>query len=179
LKLASELEKEGKKGSITAIDGSPLLSRLMQAQSDKKDETEYGSYILTYILSLLYQTVEKSMTEEIVKCESWEDKLECFLELAADQKIYSKSYLRNVANSALNRAKIIKNTSDEQLDFIRLYSCTFIRPTQLTREHESECYNFDTFFEQKIDVINLEGNHQTVIDNPDLVIVLNKLHSKI
>lgn len=164
---------------ITNIDGAPdILSAAVKLQAENKTENEFYDYILNYSLIMIYQSVDKGMLELIIAEETWERKLEKFLELASAQETFSINYLRLIMNALVNRARSMMYET-ETLGYLDKTKCTLIKPTEELVLNSSENYDLNKYFEQDVEVINLEGNHQSVLDNPKLISVLNDVHSKI
>lgn len=177
--LSTYLESKGKKGYVTNIDGSPVgLNHLTRNELKNKTEAEFDNYILTYIASILDQNIDKSLFNFFANYQSWDEKLEKFLEIVSHQSLYTTDVFRSVMNALRNRIESMRYET-EDLGYVLNTRCTLIKPTEEFMLLKSENLELDKYFKQEIDIIQLEGNHQSIIENPELVIKLNEIHSSI
>lgn len=178
INLASIFEKSGKKGRVTVIDGSPeMFETILKNQRLGHDELQ--DFVLCYIVSIFYQNVERSKFSCFLLEKTWEAKcnktVELILELGYQ---YSKEDLYHCLNACYSRAMIMSGIPKGSLGFIRNSKCLFIRPTEETLKHENETYDMKDYFEQNVDVTHIEGNHQSIISNLQMVKILNQIHDE-
>jgi len=177
--IGTFLESRGKKGYISNIDGSPIvLNAVTRIRCQRRTEGEFNDYILTHISSLIDQNIDKSLLKVFANYESWDEKLEKFLEITSYQHLYTKETFRSVINAFRNRLNTVINEI-EDLGYLQSTKCTLFKPSDDFARMESENQELDKYFKQSIDVLTLDGNHQSIIENPKLVTILNDIHKKI
>ncbi|KAL7036629.1 hypothetical protein ACKWTF_008882 [Chironomus riparius] len=177
--LGTFLESRGKKGHISNIDGSPVvLNTVTRIQCQRRTEGEFNDYILTYISSLIDQNIDKNLFKVFANYETWDEKLEKFLEITSYQHLYTKDVFRSVVNAFRNRINSVIYEI-EDLGYLQSTKCTLFKPSDDFAPLESENLELEKYFKQSIDVFKLEGNHQSIIENPKLVTILNDIHKKI
>lgn len=180
INLASVFEKCGIKGRVTVIDGSVKMFRgIMNSQGKDQTEEELQNYVLAYLVSLFYQNVDRSKLAYLLEEKSWDGKCNKTLDFVLSLGYqYSKEDLRHCFNACYNRAHIMATITDGSLGYIKNSKCLFVRPTEVTYEHENESYDMIDYFEQNVDVAHVEGNHQTIISNPKMAEILKNVHFK-
>lgn len=177
---ASELEKSGMKGRVSVIDGSAVMFRsIMDSQGISQSEEELQNYVLAYLVSVFYQNVERSKFKYLSEEKDWDGKCNKTLDLVLELGYqYSKDDLRHCFNACYNRGLIMANTNEGTLGYVNLSNCLFVRPTVPTYDCKNECYDMESYFKEKVEVVYVEGNHQTVVSNPELADILMKIHDK-
>lgn len=176
LSLAEKLEKQGKTGHITFIDGAPLLVKTLAQERYKinTDEAIQNS-VIAHIFQNVFSNIDDDFVKDVFTQPTWNDKIERIIEFADSQKLYGKEYLKLMMHALVNRIKIILNT-DIKICNVDSSTSTLIRPTTPSVANISENYDLDVNFKRKVDVIYLEGNHFTVLENPLLLEKLHELH---
>lgn len=178
LKLAEKLEAEGKYGVITFLDGAPSLIRALASDHYKNsnDEASIQNSVINYIFSIAFGTVDDNFVTKVSSLETWNEKVDLILEFTNMQKQYGKEYLRSIVNALVNRVKIIM-TTDVKVSSLKSTLATLVRPTIASVKNISENYDLDVNFKEKVDVLYLEGNHFSLLENPLLLETLNNVHS--
>jgi fatty acid synthase len=179
MKLTCLLEALGKKVFITNIDGAPdVLSYAVQLQIENKTENEYYDYVLCYTLSVINQNIDKEMLDAIITETSWDTKIVKFIEYVSTQKGFNPDQLRSSMKAVTNRGWIMMNDTGK-LGYLDNTKCALIKPSDEMVVHSQENYGLNKFFKQDVKIINLEGNHHSVLENPKLSQIVNELHSQI
>lgn len=178
LKLAEKLEAEGKYGVITFLDGAPTLIRALASDHYKNsnDEASIQNSVIIYIFSNVFGTVDDNFVNKVSSLGTWNEKVDLILEFTNMQKQYGKEYLRSILNALVNRVKIIM-TTDVKISSLKSTLATLVRPTIASVKNISENYDLDVNFKEKVDVMYLEGNHFSLLENPLLLETLNNVHS--
>lgn len=169
------------KGRVTVIDGSAAMFRgIVNSQRNRQTEEDLQNYVLAYLVAVFYQNVDRSKFAYLMEEKSWEGKCEKTLDLVLELGYqYSKEDLRHCFNACYNRAQIMSTITDGSLGYVKHSKCLFVRPTEVTFEHENESYDMELYFKEKVEVAHVEGNHQTIISNPKMVEILKNVHDKL
>lgn len=178
IQLASELEKSGRKGRVTVIDGSVAMFRdIISSRGIDQTEEQLQDYVLSYLVSISYQNVDRSKFTYLLDEKTWEAKCNKTIDLVLEKgHQYSREDLKHCFNACYNRTRIMRN--GDKLGFVKHSKCLFIRPSERTFEHEKETYELEDNFEEKIEVAQFEGNHQTILSNPKMAEIINIINDK-
>lgn len=179
LKMAQKLESLGKTGHITFIDGAPDLIKTLALETYKMDsDAEIQNSVIKHIFANVYSNIGEDFAKEVLSQPSWAEKVEKIVELSTVQKVYGKEYLKLMLNALVNRIKIILKT-DTKISSIEHCSSTLLRPNTMSVTNISESYELDKNFKKKVEVIFMDGNHFSILENPKLVEQLNTTHSQL
>lgn len=177
LKLAELLEKRGKSGRITFIDGAPAMLKTVASETYKaQTEEEIQNAVLAFSFTVLFKTIDETFVKECLCQPTWKEKVEKATSHQEAQKAYNKDYLELMLNAIVKRVQIMLS-SDIKLCSAERTQATLIRPTKATLSNATECYDLDVNFKDKVDVKYLEGDHFSVLENPEMIATLNNLHS--
>lgn len=169
------MESEGKVGKITFIDAAPALSRtFVSLQYESLTDEQIQNKMIEALAWILW---EKSVdVQSITSLPSWDEKISKVLTFVTDQEKYGKEYLRIVLNAAFNRSKIALY-SDIKISSLTRTKATLIRPTVAWVSKDiDEKYDLQVNFQKDVHLIRLEGNHFTLLENPSLLKVIQKIH---
>lgn len=163
---------------MTLIDGSPEMLRTLSENNRKSGgEIELQNYVLAYIVSLIYQNVDRSKFAYLLEEISWDEKCNRTLNLALELGYqYSPEDLKHTINACYSRALLISSITKDHFGTVKNSKCLFLRPTEVTLEHPNPSYDLSDYFEQPVDVAYVEGNHQTMICSPKMIEILNNIH---
>lgn len=190
LRVASLLEKLGKYGHVISIDGSPtFLKRLAGGLVESKSvdhQLDDDSLMLLFKQFCDIESFDK-FNSLLTKCKNRQSKLKLFIECLPNKMrtLYSQQYLENMTAAILNRMKIIINLDNENDELAALMNnklksvITLIRPTQASFIDIAEDYGLQNFSEHPVAVKYVEGNHLSVLENPDLANVINNITDSI
>jgi hypothetical protein len=168
------------KGRVTVIDGSATMFRgIMGSQGKNQSEEELQNYVLAYLVSIFYQNVDRSKLAYLTEEQTWDGKCNKTLDLVLELGYqYSKEDLKHCFNACYNRAHIMATITDGTLGYVKDSRCLFVKPTEVTYDHENESYDMENYFKEKVEVAHVEGNHQTIISNPKMAEILKNVHDK-
>lgn len=113
--------------------------------------------------------------QNVLNQPTWPEKVNKLAEFSQEAKVYTKEYLKLMLNALVNRIKLILNT-DTKISSISNSTAILIRPTIASVSNISEDYELSENFKVKLDVLRLEGNHFSILENPILIETLNKHH---
>lgn len=173
------LENDGKFGSVTLIDAAPALVKgkfcIRYTNNQFTDELLQKDIIQFLVSALCENSIDVDST---IKFSTWEENVEQALTLLTNQKVFGKEYLRLMMNALLNRLKII-SSADIKLSSANKSKATLIRPNTPWVPDIDEKYDLQPYFKETVDLIYIDGNHFTILENPSLLGILNKIHSEL
>lgn len=175
LEVAKLLESKGKKGSVTFIDGSPQFIHKVAnlVVPDGNDESIQAIILLT-CSRLLFPDEHNEIVKRVFSHNSWETKLQSFADVAKERSQYSAEYGSKMLTALINRLKISLNA--DKLSLPSLSSSTvvsLIKPSESSAKGLDEDYGLGKLCSQKISVNIIDGNHASMLSNPELVKLLN------
>jgi hypothetical protein len=170
------LEREGKIGHVTFIDGAPNLIKTLATEHYKvhTDEAIQES-VIGHIFSSVFSNLDDDFIKDVLSQTSWLDRCNKIVELASVQGIYGKDFMKLMLNALVNRIKIILNT-DIKVSSINNSKGTLLRPTLASVTTIAENYDLHVNFKENIDVKYFDGNHFSILENPKLWETLNQIH---
>lgn len=169
------------KGHLTIIDGTPeMLGTIVKTHMIGKTQSDFQNYVLGYLVTLMYQNVDsRKKLGYLLTTETWDEKCEKTVDLLLDLGYkYGRDDMKCLLNAYYGRAFLLSEM-EESYSLIEKSTCVFIKPSETTLEHQSETYELKKYFKNKIDVFNVQGNHQSMIDNPEVIRILNDINEKI
>ncbi|KAG5679912.1 hypothetical protein PVAND_009448 [Polypedilum vanderplanki] len=178
IKLAKFFESVGKEIFIANVDGSPsVLSKAVSLHLENKNEKDFYDSVLCYTATIITQNVDKEELDAITKEDTWENKLNKFFECVSSQKTFRKETLRVTMKSVVNRILIMKNDA-EKLEVLKNTKCALIKPSEEIIANQKDNYDLDKYFKQEVKIINLEGDHNSILENEKLPQILNDLYEE-
>lgn len=180
LKLAEILESNGKSGHISFIDGSPLLIKTLTLEHYKvKTDEAIQNSIVGHLLSNIFTTLDDDFVRDVFSQQTWNEKIHKLVHYSEVHNFYKKDYLKLMLIALVNRIKIILNT-DVKISSISKCTSTLIRPNTASLSNVCENYDLDiNFKETKTNIIFLDGNHFTILENPSLLEIITESHKNI
>lgn len=186
VKIASMLEKRGQVGHVILIDGSPAyLKRLAQGLTKTKTTDDDNLLIMVMFRHLCSSDLSEAFMARLSECTDWPMKVDLVVEFLSDEVVatYSREYLHDIIVAILNRLKVVisLNVTDDDVSGVigskLKSSITLVRPTQASFTDIIEDYGLNQYSEHAIDIKYVEGNHLTVLDNPELTNIINNVTS--
>lgn len=180
IKLAAKLESEGKAGRVTFIDGAPaLINSIVVAQFKGLRSEDIENAVIGSVFSKLYTTVDTSKLKEILSQSTWQEKVDKAVAFPDFDALvaYGKDYLKLMAHALLNRIKIVLNTDLKTTPMKA--KPTLIKPTTATVSNISEDFDLQKYFKEELEIMTLEGDHLSILENHSLHAVLNNIHHAI
>lgn len=113
------------------------------------------------------------MQKAYSKCSTWEEKLESIIQNAPTNIGHSEKHQRNVCNSVYRRLKSI--AAYENTIGVLKSSIKLIKPTLHTINYGSEDFGLSAVTEQPVEVIYVDGNHETILYNLDSANEINNM----
>ena len=173
MKLAKVLEQHGKVGRIVLIDGAPKLLKTLAVEQLPENWTDdmVRNIILTMIIISCIPEDNGTIIREILAIPNFDARIK---KLATRQTMYSEEYGLKICSAFVNRliltAKVDLN-SFEKVDA----KFSLIRPSEPSIAEIEEDYELGQYTTKHVAVKYLEGNHATLLDNPNLPAELNNM----
>lgn len=174
MELAKLLESKGKKGSVTLIDGSPqFVHKLANLVVPVPTDENIQGLILLTCTRLLFPDEFQELAKTIFTNKTWETQLAAFVEVGKTRSQYSAGYGSKMLTALINRIKISLNADKINLPTLSSTPLSLIKPTQSSAKDFDEDYGLSKFATQKINIDTIEGDHTSILSNPELIKLLN------
>ena len=171
--VAKALESKGMSGNLFLIDGSPKFIKTITTDQLSEDINE-EFLLLSNVTALAFSVEDSAITlRKILSEKTWDERVQKFVEISRPTSMLSDNYVTRTLNAALNRMKLSIQLDLNKFPLLNQTCVTLIRPSELSVTKIEEDYGLNSYSPIKIDVKFLEGNHQTILDNPKLSEVLN------
>lgn len=175
IKIASTLEKLEKYGKVVLVDGAPKFLQKLGVEHLPQNFTEDDVRSITLINTIFtcYPDDDGTVVKAVLSEKSWDDRIKKFIELYPGEKPYSEDYGVKILNALVNRIMLTSTMSLKEFPRVQNAPVTLIRTTEPTISDVEKDYGLAEYFMNVIDVMYLEGNHATVLDNPKLSETIN------
>lgn len=175
LEIAKLLESKGKTGSVTLIDGSPQFIHKVanQAVPVNTDENIQSIIILTCV-RLLFPEEFHEVAKMVFANNTWEARLQAFVDIGQTKSKYSAEYGSKMLKALVHRLKISLDAGKLSLPTLSKTPISLIRPADSSAKDFEEDYGLGQYSAKKVDVNVIDGNHATILSNPELAKLLNK-----
>lgn len=175
LDIARLLENSGKTGRVLLIDGSPHMMQKLACQITQGHISEYNleASIMSLALGTITLKEKRNYLQLILEAGPWAAKVEKFIELTRDDHKYSDDYSRLMLNTMIERVRLTINQDLSQITPIK-GDIMLVRPTELSVQDIEEDYCLSACTEGHTKLKFLEGNHFTVMENPELPQLINQ-----
>lgn len=177
MKIAAALEDLGKFGKMVFIDGAPKFLKKLSTEylPQNFSEDDVRSITLINTIYACYPDDDGTVVKAVLDVKSWDDRIKKFIELYPGEKPYSEQYGIHIINALVNRIMLTLTMNLNEFTTIKNASCVLIRTTEPTIAEFENDYGLGDYFLNSVNVMHLEGNHATVLDNPKLGETLNGL----
>jgi fatty acid synthase, animal type len=139
-------------------------------------EENVPNLLSAHICTNFFSTVDENFIKKLWTLKTWQEKVE--LMTSVEQNLYGKEYLKLMATALINRIKFVFGI-DAKVTSTLSCTSTLIRPSKNTISNIDEAYNLDENFKKKVEVTYLEGNHFSILENPDLINLLHKINIQV
>lgn len=179
LKLAEEMENRGKKGRLLLIDGSPLFVKSIYyvVGDDVISEEFIENLAITYIISTLYPEGNEKMHRSVLLYSNWDDKITELIKLGEFTQTYSENFNRKCMTAIKNRCKMVTKMNLNDFKTLQTTSISLFLSSQSQHHKIAEDYGLSKYSLQKISIRSIEGDHNTILDNPELAKLINEFSS--
>uniref|UniRef100_A0A182SAE7 oleoyl-[acyl-carrier-protein] hydrolase n=1 Tax=Anopheles maculatus TaxID=74869 RepID=A0A182SAE7_9DIPT len=172
LEIVKRLEARSLQGKLMLIDGSPLyLQRFASHHLSGFDDEHLQMAILTLVLSFVLPTATQDIIKPIMDQSTYLERVDKLMEVARDSNPFSEEYARKMMRVLFYRLKAAMNMSTEAKEKI-------VSPLVLVRSAKigdvEEDYGLSEFTVASLIVKIIDGTHQTMLANPELIEIINK-----
>lgn len=178
LEIASALEEMGMKGHILLIDGSPLwLKQLGYAHIGGTQQVSDEMVQVMLLMVIVNMVFPDDSPEEIIASladfATWPEKVNHLVNLGLKSNLkYSEDYLRKMVSSLYSRLRLVFDFDINAVPKVKS-SITLVRPTEVAVVDIDEDYELSKYTEGTVQLKFIEGNHGTMLDNPQLADIIN------
>lgn len=174
LKLASFLEANGKSGSVILIDGSPqFLHKLSNATIADNSDENIQSMVILPCIRLLFPSEFEEIAKKVFSQTSWETRLKTFVDIGATKSQYTAGYGKQMLNAIVKRVKMCLKADEVEFEKLKTSSITLIKPTNPSVSDLDEDYGLGRYFEKEVKATIVEGDHASILKNPELLKLIN------
>lgn len=178
LEIAHALEEAGMKGHILLIDGAPLwLKQLGYAHAGSAQEVSNELVQAMLLLAIVNLIFPDENPEEIFASLSefpaWTTKVDQLVAYGVKSNLkYSEDYMRRMVYSLYSRLRLVFDFDINAVKKVKS-SITLVRPTEVAVVDIEEDYELSKCTEGTVQLKFIEGNHATMLDNPQLAQIIN------
>uniref|UniRef100_A0A182WHF5 Fatty acid synthase n=1 Tax=Anopheles minimus TaxID=112268 RepID=A0A182WHF5_9DIPT len=172
LEIVKRLEARSLRGKLMLIDGSPLyLQRFASHHLSGFDDEHLQMAILTLVLSFALPSVSNEIVGTIMSEATYDNRVSKMLEIGRDSNPFSEDYTRKMMRVLFYRLKAAMNMSTEVKE--KLASPLVLVRSGTISEIEED-YGLTDFTQSSMIVKVIEGTHQTMLSNMELIEIINK-----
>ncbi|XP_060532677.1 fatty acid synthase-like isoform X2 [Cylas formicarius] len=166
LQVVHVLEQAGYQGRLICIDGSPELMRKLVQMLDADSDEKLQNSLLIHItmLYLSYDLITKHM-ETLLKCNTFEEKLELVQNVLGDKSFQSPETLKQSITGVYKRLRAITLF---EADFRLKSTVMLFKASHSSIEMNEEDYGLSKICSAPVTVRQFDGNHLTVLENMEL-----------
>ncbi|CAI6352158.1 unnamed protein product [Macrosiphum euphorbiae] len=172
------LEKNNRTGKLWLIDSAPEFLKMtteLAIRGDKTQDQEIQVQLILRFLDLVWPHNKTKITTELYQKNSWEERLNYFIEQVPDDTIYSKDYQKQLLSSAYIKLKAVINYDGKPNGSLKT-STVLIRPTEQVLPI-SEDYGLSEYFNSAVMVHFVEGNHYSILENKKVAELISQSSS--
>lgn len=180
LKIAHVLESKGKAGKIVFVDGSPdfvgKIARQMIPEGFTNDTIK--ERILRNAITIHFMDASGNALKKVFERSSWDERIEALHELLGKAR-YSFEYVKKMLLTAMfNRLKMCLRINQLTIQPLKTTSMILVKSSNsdLNSSIEDD-FGLKKYSEASLDIHTIEGDHMTVLANPDLHKLVKELSS--
>uniref|UniRef100_A0A2C9GS69 Fatty acid synthase n=1 Tax=Anopheles arabiensis TaxID=7173 RepID=A0A2C9GS69_ANOAR len=172
LEVVKRLEARSLRGKLMLIDGSPLyLQRFASHHLSGFDDEHLQMLILTLVISFIFPTATQDVIKPVMDQPTYSDRVEKLMAVAHDSNPFSDQYARKMMRVLFYRLKVAMNMSTEVKEKIES-PLVLVRSATIVDVEED--YGLNEFTVASLIVKIIDGTHQTMLANPELIEIINK-----
>ncbi|XP_053662286.1 fatty acid synthase-like [Anopheles marshallii] len=172
LEIVKRLEARSLHGKLMLIDGSPLyLQRFASHHLSGFDDEHLQMAILTLVLSFSLPSVSNEFLATIMSEATYENRVSKMLEIGRESNPFSEDYTRKMMRVLFYRLKAAMNMSTDVKE--KLASPLVLVRSGTISEIEED-YGLSDFTQSSMIVKVIDGTHQTMLSNMELIEIINK-----
>lgn len=181
MEIVRRLETSKKQGHVIFVDTSPsFVRKLVLNYIDSSDSLDKNLQIklATTIVNEIVPTMDiKEFASNMSQHQSWPDKLNQIAKTAQSVNYDFNQSVRLKCTGLYRRLKAILQTS--WLEHFKIKSPITLIRCNATIDDMEEDYGLSRCTEGKISIKCINGNHQTILQNPELWKLINQLDPNI
>ncbi|XP_039450932.1 fatty acid synthase-like [Culex pipiens pallens] len=171
IEIAKRLERDNLVGKLMLIDGAPkYLKMLANADIHKSDEDIQKSIL--YAIQAISQSKETLVFNRGEF--TFKERIDKLLELHKDETAYSKSYIEKTIHALFYRMKMALSLNPEAYQNSLRCPVTLVKPTKAPLLDIDNDYGLTDITDSTVSTNTLEGTHQTMLQNPQLLDMINQ-----
>uniref|UniRef100_A0A2M4A7X9 Fatty acid synthase n=1 Tax=Anopheles triannulatus TaxID=58253 RepID=A0A2M4A7X9_9DIPT len=171
LEIVKRLESRSMRGKLMMIDGSPMyLHRFAGPHLVGADDEHLQMSILTIVASIALPTGTQDIIKSIMNEPSYSARVDKLMQLSRDSNPFSEDYSRKLMRVLFYRLKAAMNISNEAREKIDA-PVVLVRSAMITDIDED--YGLSQFTQSSLIVKIIDGTHQTMLANPELLEIVN------
>lgn len=162
------------------IDGSPtLLKKMIQNFVKSKDVTDEKIQLelITNIMQAVFPEENlENIRHKMEQLKTWESKLDKLIEFIKwSQLEIETEYFSTISSGIYNRTIAAHHSQTE--NFVKIRSpIVLVRPTDAIVSDIDEDYELQRYTEGLVTLKFIDGNHQTILENPKLIDIINEMN---
>ncbi|XP_050524285.1 fatty acid synthase [Daktulosphaira vitifoliae] len=175
LELTKLLEQSNRSVKLWLIDSSPLFLKGITKIAFKGNESEENDIqvkLILRFLDLVWPSNKKQHEKNLYSLNSWEERMQFFVNLTPEDAQYSKEYQKHLLTSVYNKIQAIINYKENPTGHLKS-PAVLIRPIEYSLPL-SEDYELSNYFKQKVVVHFVEGDHYSIIKNVNVAKLIEK-----
>jgi len=178
LKIAHKLESLGKTGKLILIDGSPLyiFSMAMRILPQSFTENDIQSIVIYNLAKRVFGQNFINVVKEILVLDSWNAKIDKLIEFGKDKSNYNPEFAKKNSTAMFNGFRMLASVDKNAFASLQSTSIELIRASTTIVEDITEDFGLNQYTTKQINVQVMEGDHSTVLSNPDLAAFLNSVY---
>ncbi|XP_035774236.1 fatty acid synthase-like [Anopheles albimanus] len=172
LEIVKRLEGRSLRGKLMMIDGSPMyLQRFAGIHLVGADDEHLQMAILTLVLAFALPRDSSDSVKLIMAETTYDNRVTKMLELGRNANSFSDSYIRKMMRLLFYRLKAAMNLSSEAKEKLQS-QMVLVRSTIISDIEED--YGLSDFTQSSLIVKIIDGTHQTMLSNAELIEIINK-----
>ncbi|XP_060866838.1 fatty acid synthase-like [Metopolophium dirhodum] len=178
IEVLKMLEKNNRTGQLWLIDSAPQFLKMtteLAIRGDKTQDQEIQVQLILRFLDLVWPHNKTKFTTELYQINSWNERLNYFIEQVPDDVVYSKDYQKQLLNCAYIKLKAIINYDGKPNGSLKTRTL-LIRPTEQVLPI-SEDYGLSEYFNSAVMVHFVEGNHYSILENKKVAELISQSSS--
>ncbi|XP_063924503.1 fatty acid synthase-like [Zophobas morio] len=174
LEMISLLEKKGYTGILILIDGSPAyLTSSLKKQVAHETEAQFQTAILSKISAFVVPLDLFSQCEEsLLKAKDFEERIDLFLALIPPETSNKQKLEKQAGVALYHRCKAMLNYTFQNE---KIKSSVHLFKAKYSMVDEEDDYQLSQISENLAQVTAIDGDHVTILKNPDLVTGVNEI----
>ncbi|XP_015113123.1 fatty acid synthase [Diachasma alloeum] len=174
IELVRKLEAESFTGKVILIDGAPLLSKVLRDQQFvSNNDNELQTKLLLSIANRIAPKLSRQLFVQLKRSNSWEEKLDAFTKFVPAKALkISSEQQRNIWTCIYNRTLAFNNYDISSFPLLRS-TITLLKPSVQSVKNLPADYDISKITRGKVKCHILEGDHVSILDNPNVTRVIN------